>query len=104
MVYRAYYSPDWQGDIYSIPIAGSTSDLLRLSHYIAGAVTTWQISPDSSRVVFIAMQDTAGTSELYSIPIRLAGPVVKLNGPLGTNGQVYEFAISPDGSRVAYRS
>ena len=105
VVYRAYYPPDWSGDIYSIPIAGTpSSDLLRLSHYIAGNVTTWQISPDSSRVVFIAMQDTAGTSELYSIPIRLTGSVVKLNGALATDGQVSEFAISPDGNRVGYRS
>ena len=69
------------------------------------SVGNFQISPDSSRVVYIADQDTDNVTELYSVPI--GGPAwagIKLNGPLVLNGNVTSFAISPDSSRVVYRA
>lgn len=61
------------------------------------------ISPDSSRVVYLAQQDTAGVGELYSVPIGgPAGAAVKLNGALAPGGSVGSFHISPDSTRVVY--
>ncbi len=71
-----------------------------------GVVWSYQISPDSSRVVYVADQQTKGVYELYSVP--LGGPAttgIKLNGPLttgGDGGDVTTFQISPDSGRVVY--
>ena len=66
-----------------------------------GDVTRFKISSDGQYVVYLADQDTDFVFELYSVP--LAGPStarVKLNRPLASDGDVIDFEISPDGSRV----
>jgi hypothetical protein len=64
-----------------------------------------QISPDSSRVVYIAYQPINGQDELYSVPISgPAGLGVRLNGGLTAGGDVTTFLISPDSRRVVYRA
>lgn len=68
-----------------------------------GDVDDYSISPDSSRVVYLADQDTDEVQELYSVPIG-GGTPVKLNGPFVTGGDVWPFSISPDSSRVVYRA
>jgi Tol biopolymer transport system component len=67
------------------------------------------VSPDGSRVVYVADQDTDEVVELYSVPIE-GGEAVKLNRPLAPGGNVggadaevdEPFQISPDGKRVVY--
>src|SRR5262249_40728650 len=65
------------------------------------------ISPDSTRVVYLADQEVDGRVELYSVPIA-GGPAVKLNGALVNGGNVLHpscrrpAAITPDGTRVVY--
>ena len=66
-----------------------------------GNVRDFSISPNSSRVVYSADQDTDGVGELYSVPIG-GGTVTELNSPLVAGGSVYRFSISPDSSRVVY--
>jgi Tol biopolymer transport system component len=66
-----------------------------------GNVSFFAISPDSSRVVYIADQDTDEVFELYSVPLG-GGTVTKLNAPFTTDGEVFAFLISPDSSRVIY--
>ena len=66
-----------------------------------GYVIDFQISPDSSRLVYLANQDTEGVSELYSVPLA-GGTVTKLNDPLVTNVNLIRGQISPDSSRVVY--
>lgn len=61
-----------------------------------------QISGDSSRVVYFADQETNDVEEIFSVPLT-GGTSVKLNGPLAGN-YPYDFAISPDSSRVVYRA
>ena len=41
-------------------------------------------------------------AELYAIPLDASAPPRKLNGPLVPGGEVREFWISPDGTRVVY--
>jgi Tol biopolymer transport system component len=62
----------------------------------------FQISADSSRVVYRADQDVVGTNELYSRPLDASAPASKLNAALAANGDVHSFALSPDASRVVY--
>ena len=56
---------------------------------------------DLPPVVFLADKDTDGTVELY-ISIDGGAEIKKLSGPMAMNGDVVDFAISPDGLQVAY--
>ena len=64
-----------------------------------------QFSPDGSRVLYLADQETNGVIELYSVAAG-GGTPVKLNTALPSGGDVYSSGIqfSPDGSRVLYRA
>ena len=73
---------------------------------VAGGDTAGvRISPDGSRVLYRADQDTDEVDEIYSVPITGGAPV-KLNGPLAVGGDVEGFLsglqFSPDGARVLY--
>ncbi|MEO6027268.1 MAG: hypothetical protein ABIR79_10425 [Candidatus Binatia bacterium] len=59
-------------------------------------------SPDSSRLVYRADQDTNDVLELYSVPA--AGGVLptKLNGVLPAFGDVLGSRFTPDGSKVVF--
>ncbi|MGD2158308.1 MAG: hypothetical protein PVG32_15630 [Anaerolineales bacterium] len=59
------------------------------------------ISPDSSRVVYRADQDTNGVRELYSAPIS-GGSFAKLSGSMPSDGDVANFRFSPDSQYVLY--
>jgi Tol biopolymer transport system component len=64
-----------------------------------------EISPDSSRAVYVADQDIDEVDELYVVPVDGSEPPVKLNGPLVSGGDVDAFSdtvISPDSSRALY--
>ena len=109
VVYRAkrYEGCDHVYEVFSVPIGGPASDVLQLNGTLVtgGDVSAYDISADSSRVVYRADQDTNDVYELYSVPI--AGPaddVVQLNGTLVTSGDVSAYGISADSSRVVYRA
>src|SRR5262249_13659527 len=67
------------------------------------SVSSIQISPDNSRVIYRARQELFPFAFLlYSVPLA-GGPVTKLNGPLVNRGDVSGFfQISPDSRRVVY--
>ena len=66
-------------------------------------VVSFQISPDSSRVIYYADQETANVFELYSVSLGgPAGAGIKLNGPLVTDRNVFEYQTSPDSGRTVY--
>ncbi|HMN30328.1 MAG TPA: hypothetical protein PKE45_19400, partial [Caldilineaceae bacterium] len=58
-------------------------------------------SPNSSHIVFAAERDVAGMQELFRIPVG-GGVSVKLNAPLGPEGDVRRWYFSPDGNYVLY--
>lgn len=67
-----------------------------------GNVSSVLHSPDGSRVVYRADQDTDGVVELYSAPAE-GGTPIKLNAPLIGAGDVGgDVRITPDGSTVVY--
>jgi Tol biopolymer transport system component len=61
------------------------------------------ISPDGSRFVYIADQDTNEKRELYSVPVK-GGPVTKISAPIMGGIGVGTFVISKDGTHVVYRA
>lgn len=77
------------------------SGALAPSPAFGGDVSEASISPDGTRVVFLADQEIDDKVELYSVPLG-GGSLVKLSGSLVANGDVESFEISPDGSRVVY--
>ena len=54
-------------------------------------------------VVFIADKDNDEVFELY-VSLNDGDTVLKLSGTMVLNGDVIDFKISPNGSRVAYRA
>jgi Tol biopolymer transport system component len=103
VVYLADKEVDDNNLFYSVPIGGGTS--VKLSQVTHGVPVlfgeyTFEISPDSSRLVFRATK--WGITEVFSVPLT-GGQVIKLNAPIiPANGKVDEFKISPDSSRVIY--
>ena len=91
-------------ELYSVPLGGGTVTKLNDPLVPAGMYLLFLISPDSSRVVYRADQQTDEVYELYSVPLG-GGTVTKLNDPLVAGGNVWsDFLISPDSSRVIYRA
>ncbi|MEM7359996.1 MAG: LpqB family beta-propeller domain-containing protein [Pseudomonadota bacterium] len=93
-------------ELYSSPITGGAVVKLNSALVIGGDVSPFniQISPDSSRAVYLADQEQNDINELFSVPIT-GGIVTKLNPALVAGGRVYSnFQISADGSRVVYLS
>jgi Tol biopolymer transport system component len=105
VLYWADQDIDQVTELYSVPIDGGTPVKLNTPLVAGRAVipaVQSHVSPDGSRVVYMADQDTNDVFELYSVPIA-GGAVTKLNGPLVSGGQVnFLFTFSPDSSRVVY--
>ncbi|HKU12999.1 MAG TPA: hypothetical protein VJQ52_01315 [Steroidobacteraceae bacterium] len=57
---------------------------------------------DLAPVIYVADQTTAGIDELYRVDPAAPGGSVKLSAPLVAGGNVYDFALSPDGKSVLY--
>ncbi len=91
-------------ELFSAPIDGSAGPVQISGQMVANGDVgdSFQLTPDSTRVVYEADQDTDGLIELYSAPIDGRSAPVKLNGPLPVNHFVRQFEISPDSSRVVY--
>ena len=96
--------------LYSVPAQGGPATRLTPPLVDGGRINFFNfdryrmVSPDGSRVVYTADQDTDEQVELYSVPIE-GGTVTRLNPPL-LPGQVVDslLEISADGSTVVYRT
>ncbi|MFN7941769.1 MAG: hypothetical protein U0X73_09220 [Thermoanaerobaculia bacterium] len=92
--------------LWSVPADGPAEAAVSLagSFAVGGQIQSLVLSPDGEHVVFVADKLVDERFELWSVPV--AGPaaaLVRLNPTLVTNGDVKaNFAISPDGTRVAY--
>jgi Tol biopolymer transport system component len=98
-------------EIFSVPVAGPADQGVKLNGSLpdgADGVDSFRISPDSSRVVYMADQVTQGINELYTVPIQ-GGTAIKLNHDMeydyiGLTDEVWLFAISPDNSTVVFEA
>lgn len=106
VVYRADQRTDRVSELFRVPINGGSSIQLNPPlETFADVFSDYQISSDSARVVYRADQITNGLVELFSVSID-GDDFKKLNQPAVTEfGQdVGHYKISPDASRVVYRS
>jgi len=107
VVYNADQDVLGRDEIYSRPIDGSGASV-KLNDTLAGGgdvLPAFLISPDGTRVFYLAPQDISGVTELYSRAIDGSGTSTKLNGTLTTGGDVLTgVLISADSTRVAYRA
>jgi len=107
VLYNADQDTDGVNEIYSVPSGGGTpvklNDTLVAGGNVFSIGSGLQFSPDSSRVLYTADQDTDEIFEIYSVPSG-GGTPVKLNGPLVAGGIAYSSSLhfSPDSSRVLY--
>lgn len=94
-------------NIYSSSVRGIyAGGFSRLNARFTGEqdVFEFKLSPDGSRVVYIADQDDESVLELYSATVS-GGVPVKLNQELVFNGDVYPgFKISPDNKNVVFKA
>ena len=107
MVYRADQQINGQDELYSVPLSGPAGLGVKLNGLLTGGgnVMAFRISPDSSRAVYGADQDSNNVYELYSTP--LVGPAtdgIKLSKLLTVGGDVIDFEVSPDSRWVVYRA
>lgn len=115
VLYVADQDTDNVFELYSVSSFGGTPVKLN-GPLVAGGDTTFYtytspiFSPDGSRVIYRADQDTDNVFELYSVS-SLGGTPIKLNGPLVAGGDVSgnssfqstnTFKTSHNGSRVLY--
>ena len=96
------------GDSRSTRATGSSraATAIKLSpDGIVGAVSSFAVSPDGKRVVYLADQDIAGLIELYSVPADGSASATKLSSGLsyvtGANG-VALLQIAADSSTVLF--
>ncbi len=64
----------------------------------AAHVFEFAFTPDGARALYRADLDLSGTPRLYGAPADGSGPAVALSG-----GRANDFALSPDGTRAAFR-
>ena len=106
VVFRVSGSPD---RLYSVPIAGGTAVQLDTSSLMDGPLhgtREFQITPNSSRVVFISDLIARGSTELFAVPIEGGTEPTQLTptfpGPAPSGFPA--FRISPDSLTVVFRS
>jgi hypothetical protein len=113
VVYAADQDTNDINELYSVPVTGPASQGVKLNGALAnggnvGFSTTYYmpflISPNSSRVVYYADQESDGMYELYSVPINGSTSGTKINVTLAPGSYVYpgSYSISPDSQKVTY--
>lgn len=110
VVYEADQVVNGRFELYRVPITGGLVVKLNGPLTDGGSVggplgfgASFHISPDGSRVVYVANQDVEDRYELYSVPAA-GGMAIKLNGPIAGFGltKLRPFTISDDSKRVVY--
>lgn len=108
LVLRADKLVDERFELWSVPIAGPAGEMVRLNPaLVAGGdvENTIDISPDSTRVAYVADQTTNETFRPWSVPIggpsTLAEPLV--TGATAANADVTNLAFTPDSATIVFR-
>jgi len=102
-VYIADQEMDGINELYSVDISSDEQTPVKISGDLMEGenVEFFNISPDGTRVVYMADQDMDNVFELYSVPIG-GGDITKLNSPLGANSDVTPLFQISSGGRVVY--
>lgn len=90
-------------NLYKVPTTGGAVTKLNGPLVPGGGIDSWVLTPDGSKIVYTADQDTLRKSELFAVTIN-DGSVTKLNAdfPLDYNVPVQGYEISADSGKVVY--
>ncbi|MEM7705010.1 MAG: hypothetical protein AAF358_05625 [Pseudomonadota bacterium] len=103
VVYLADEDIDEVDELYSVSIVGGAPT--KLNEPLEGGrdvrFNGFLLSPDGTKALFVASQDSEDVFELFTVPIE-GGNVEKLNDPLPAGGDIREFFFGPNMERVIY--
>ena len=113
VIYLADQDTDNVDELYLVDISSGTPGTpQKVNGFLASTrdvtVAGIQFSPDSSKILYRADQDTDSVFELYQVDTSSPGTPQKVNGILVPGGSVYSasfyesFIYSPDNSRILY--
>lgn len=109
LVVRADKLVDERFELWSVPIAGPAGAMVRLNPaLVAGGdvESSFDISPDSTRVAYIADQTANETFRAWSVPI--AGPstlaVPLVSGIVAAGSDVTGLEFTPDSASIVFRA
>jgi Tol biopolymer transport system component len=106
VAYLADQNADELFELFSVPADGSavprrvSGDLPIGS--VEGDVKRLALASDGEHAVYLADEEVEYHNQLFSVRPDGHSPPLALHGPLGANERVYDFALTPDGSRVVY--
>jgi hypothetical protein len=107
VVYRADEDIDNVFELFqnALPPTG-TSTKLHFNYAPGQSVLSFKLLPNNTGVLYMAIQVPSTVIELYETLFAQGGPIgVKVNDVLVTpGGNVIDFSISPDSTRVVYRA
>lgn len=108
LVFNADRLVDERFELWSVPVAGPAAALVRLNPTLVtngDVLSDFRLSPDSTRVAYIADQASDERYFPYSVPI--AGPstsaVSLYSGPLAVAADVTSVEFTPDSSKILFR-
>ncbi|MGA6828298.1 hypothetical protein ACO9S2_11865 [Nitrospira sp. NS4] len=105
VVYRADQDTDGVSELYRVSFANAPISTRLISPAMVATenVGAFAVTPDSSKVVFIANLNSVTVDELFFV-LSGGGATTRLNDVLVPNGNVDSFAITPDSLAVVYRA
>ncbi|MEQ1891794.1 MAG: hypothetical protein ABL998_04565 [Planctomycetota bacterium] len=89
---------DEQVELLRVPIDGSAAPE-RILPPVQSGISTWRLTADGARAVFLADADVLGRLDLLSAPVA-GGPSTLLASP--THPDFLEFELTPDSQQVVY--
>ena len=105
VVYRADQRFDEIFELFRVLFATpQASDLLNppFPNFSGKSVKKFALTPDSTKVVYIANQDSLNIDELYQVAFVLPRNPTKLNVALAAGRKVTDFVVSPNSGSVVY--
>jgi Tol biopolymer transport system component len=108
VVFNADRLVDERADLFSVPVSGPASAIVQLNPTLVAngdVKNSFKISPDSTRVAYIADQISDERYFPYSVPIDgpSAEAVALYQGILMTGADAQDLAFTPDSTRVVFR-
>ena len=102
VIYRADQQTDDYVELFRAPVGGGAITLLSGGLPTGRGVKQFDFTPDGNTVVFQGEHIWSYDDHLYSVPIDASSAPVDLLATMGDAGDADAFAISPDGSYVAF--
>src|SRR5262245_58517904 len=92
--------------LFVAPVAAQTTKL-SVSHALrpTGTVDAFIVSPDGTRVAYVALQNGDSKHELFVVPTDSSASSLQLSAPVPLSGVVQtDVRFTPDGARLVYRA